>query len=56
MVGAIAVARTELAPHGKVLVQGELWDAVSEEPIHEGEEVEVKTVVGLTLTVQPHRK
>jgi membrane-bound serine protease (ClpP class) len=56
MVGTIAVARTELAPHGKVLVQGELWDAVSEEPIHEGEEVEVKTVSGLTLTVQPHRK
>ena len=56
MVGAIAVARTELAPHGKVLVQGELWDAVSEEPIREGEEVEVKMVSGLTLTVQPHRK
>lgn len=56
MVGTIAVAKTELAPHGKVLLQGELWDAVSEEPIREGEEVEVKTVSGLTLTVQPHRK
>ena len=56
MVGTIAVARTELAPHGKVLLQGELWDAVSEEPIHEGEEAEVKAVSGLTLTVQPHRK
>ena len=56
MVGMIAVAMTELAPHGKVLVQGEIWDAVSEEPIHEGAEVEVKTVSGLTLTVQPHRK
>src|SRR3989338_5334222 len=50
MAGTIAVARTELAPHGKVLLQGELWDAVSEEPIHEGEEVEVKAVAGLTLT------
>ena len=56
MVGTIAVARTELAPHGKVLLQGELWDAISEEPIHEGEEAEVKAVSGLTLTVQPHRK
>lgn len=56
MVGTIAVAKTELAPHGKVLLQGELWDAVSEEPIREGEEVEVKTVSGLTLTVQPRRK
>lgn len=56
MVGTIAVARTELAPHGKVLLQGELWDAISEEPIHEGEEAEVTAVSGLTLTVQPHRK
>jgi len=56
LVGTVAVARTELAPHGKVLLQGELWDAVSEEPIHEGEEAEVKSVSGLTLTVQPHRK
>lgn len=56
MVGTIAVAKTELAPHGKVLLQGELWDAVSEEPIHEGEEAEVKAVSGLTLTVRPHRK
>jgi membrane-bound ClpP family serine protease len=39
-----------------VLLQGEIWDAVSEEPIHEGEESEVKAVAGLTLTVRPHRK
>ncbi|MBI3810538.1 MAG: nodulation protein NfeD, partial [Nitrospirae bacterium] len=56
MIGTIAVAMTELAPRGKVLLQGEIWDAVSEEPIHEGEEAEVKAVAGLTLTVRPHRK
>ncbi len=56
MIGTIAVAMTELAPRGKVLLQGEIWDAVSEEPIHEGEESEVKAVAGLTLTVRPHRK
>lgn len=56
MVGTIAVAKTDLAPRGKVLLQGELWDAVSEEPIREGEEAEVKAVAGLTLTVAPHRK
>ncbi|TLY30139.1 MAG: hypothetical protein E6K62_09000, partial [Nitrospirae bacterium] len=33
-----------------------IWDAVSEEPIREGEEAEVKAVAGLTLTVRPHRK
>jgi membrane-bound serine protease (ClpP class) len=56
MIGTIAVAMTELSPRGKVLLQGEIWDAVSEEPIHEGEESEVKAVAGLTLTVRPHRK
>src|SRR5437870_2308354 len=56
MVGSIAVAKTDLAPRGKVLLQGEIWDAVSEEPIREGEEAEVKAVAGLTLTVRPHRK
>jgi len=56
MVGTIAVAKTDLAPRGKVLLQGEIWDAVSEEPIHEGEEAQVKGVDGLTLTVSPYRK
>lgn len=56
MVGTIAVAKTELAPRGKVLLQGELWDAVSEEPIHEGDPAEVTAVSGLTLSVRPHRK
>jgi len=56
MVGTIALAKTDVAPRGKVLLQGELWDAVSEEPIREGDEAEVKAVEGLTLTVGPHRK
>ncbi|TLY26531.1 MAG: hypothetical protein E6K64_01225 [Nitrospirae bacterium] len=56
MVGSVAVAKTDLAPRGKVFLQGEIWDAVSEEPLREGEEAEVKAVAGLTLTVRPHRK
>jgi membrane-bound serine protease (ClpP class) len=56
MVGTIAVAKTDLAPRGKVFLQGEIWDAVSEEPVREGEEAEVKAVAGLTLTVRPRRK
>ena len=56
MVGSIALAKTDLAPRGKVLLHGELWDAVSEEPIREGDEAKVKAVEGLTLTVGPHRK
>jgi len=56
MVGSVAVAKTDLAPRGKVFLQGEIWDAVSEEPLREGEEAEVKAIAGLTLTVRPHRK
>ena len=56
MVGIVAIAKTDLKPRGKVLLQGELWDAISEEPIREGEEAEVKAVAGLTLTVGPHRR
>lgn len=56
MVGTVGVAKTALAPRGMVLLQGELWNAVSEEPINEGEEAEVRAVSGLTLTVRPHRK
>ena len=56
MIGTIAVAKTDLSPHGKVFLQGEIWDAVSDEPIREGEEAEVKSVAGLTLAVRPRRK
>ena len=56
MVGSIALAKTDVAPRGRVFVHGEIWDAVSDEPIREGEEARVKAVSGLTLTVAPHRK
>jgi membrane-bound serine protease (ClpP class) len=56
MVGTIALAKTDVAPRGRVFVNGEIWDAVSDEPIREGEEARVKAVSGLTLTVAPHRK
>ena len=56
MIGTIALAKTDVAPRGQVFVQGELWDAVSDEPIREGEEARVKAVSGLTLKVAPHRK
>ncbi len=56
MVGAIALARSDVAPHGQVFVQGELWEAVSESPIRKGEEAVVRSVNGLTLTVAPRPK
>jgi membrane-bound serine protease (ClpP class) len=56
MIGEIAMARTDVAPHGQVFLHGELWEAISEQPIRRGEEAEVTSVEGLTLKVAPHRK
>ena len=56
MIGSIAIAKTDVAPRGRVFVHGEIWDAVSDEPIHQGEEAKVKAVSGLTLKVAPHRR
>jgi membrane-bound serine protease (ClpP class) len=50
------VARSELAPRGKVFVHGELWDAVSDEAVAAGQEVEIVAVRHLLLTVRPHRR
>ncbi len=65
MIGAHAVARTALAPRGKVFVAGELWNAVLEGRVLEGtvlesarlevaagSEVEIVAVDGLTLHVR----
>jgi membrane-bound serine protease (ClpP class) len=56
MVGEIATAKTDVAPHGQVFLHGELWDAISDAPIRKGEEALIKAVEGLTLKVAPHRK
>ena len=37
----------------KVVVSGELWDAISAEPVEAGSRVEVRAVDGLTLRVSP---
>jgi len=52
----IGIARSPIAPRGKVFVHGEIWDAVSEEPVAAGEPVEVVAVRNLTLAVRPHRR
>jgi membrane-bound serine protease (ClpP class) len=53
MLHAEGEARSALAPRGKVFVQGELWNAVSERPVARGEAVEVIGMDNLTLRVQP---
>jgi membrane-bound serine protease (ClpP class) len=52
MVDAVGTAQTDLAPAGKVLVRGEIWDARTAEKISLGTRVRVKEVKGLTLIVE----
>jgi len=53
LVGAVGVARTELAPSGTVFVLGELWSADSEDGvIPVGQRVRVVRVQGLHLGVR----
>lgn len=52
--GKRGLSRTALAPHGKVLVEGELWDAESVSgDIPAGAEVEVTAVEGFKIRVRP---
>jgi len=53
MVDSLGVAKTDLAPYGKVLVHGELWDARARQQIAKGTRVRVQEVEGLTLVVEP---
>jgi membrane-bound serine protease (ClpP class) len=53
LIGEVGVARTVLAPAGKVFVHGEIWDAVCSSPVAEGQSVVVRQVDGLVLQVQP---
>jgi membrane-bound serine protease (ClpP class) len=47
-----ALARIDAAS-GRVFVEGEYWNAVSEVPIEPGHPVEIVAINGLTLTVKP---
>ncbi|HEY7654521.1 MAG TPA: NfeD family protein, partial [Methylomirabilota bacterium] len=52
MVGRVGVTRSALGPEGQVLVDGELWRAVSEDGrVEAGEPVRITAIDGLTLKV-----
>lgn len=53
MIGEVGEVKRRLDPEGKVFVHGELWNAVSREPIEEGRRVRVVKVQGLLLEVEP---
>jgi membrane-bound serine protease (ClpP class) len=52
LLGDIGVAKSRLAPEGKVFVHGELWNAVADETIEEGAKVRVIGLDDLTLKVE----
>ena len=53
MVGLIGTAKTALDPRGQLSIHGEIWQAVSDEPLKPGERAQVTKVEGLTLYVRP---
>lgn len=53
LIGEIGIAQTALAPAGKIVVHGELWDAVASSSVSAGEKVVVQKVNGLELKVDP---
>jgi membrane-bound serine protease (ClpP class) len=52
LVGLEGVVKTTLDPRGLIMVHGELWSAVSEEPVAVGERVIVTDMDGLTVRVR----
>jgi membrane-bound serine protease (ClpP class) len=52
LVGEVGVARTDLAPSGKVFVHGELWNAHSAQPLRSGAQVRVVAIHQLELEVE----
>jgi membrane-bound serine protease (ClpP class) len=53
MIGLVGIAKTAVAPQGQLAVHGELWEAVSEQPLGPGDQAEVTGIDGLRLLVKP---
>ncbi len=52
LIGEVGVARTKVRMEGTVFIHGELWKAVSDDPVKKGEKVRVLDVDGLVLKVE----
>ena len=48
----IGTAQTDINPEGQIYIHGEIWRAVSPQPISKGEKVRIRSVDGLTLRVE----
>jgi membrane-bound serine protease (ClpP class) len=56
LVGSVGTARGAVSDAGMVFVRGELWSAQSDEPIADGEAVQVVAVDGMRVSVRRHRR
>ncbi len=56
MIGLVGIVKTALTPHGQLAIHGELWEAVSEQPLQPGDKAEVTRLDGLRLHVKPVSK
>ena len=54
LIDEIGIANTDIEKEGKVFIDGEYWDAWSDEPIKAVERVKVVEVVGLKLKVEKY--
>ena len=53
MVGKTVTAFTPIDSHGgKIFVEGEYWNAISDTPIEKGEAAEIRAVQGLTVRLK----
>jgi membrane-bound serine protease (ClpP class) len=55
LVGESGTARSDLSPAGRVFVHGELWDAVSDDPVKAGERIVVVSIQDMVLKVKRER-
>ena len=53
LLGEIGVVKEPILQEGKVFVHGELWKAISKDPIETGTKVRVVRVINLVLEVEP---
>lgn len=53
MVGLTGECVTDIDPKGQVVVQGEIWQAVSDRKIPTGTSIRVKSITGMVLFVEP---
>ena len=56
LIGEVGEVKEWSNTEGRIFVHGELWSAMSEEPLSPGDKAVVQNVQGLTLIGKPHKK